>query len=69
MVVARGGGGDERTLELEGEVFGEVAALVVAAQQEQRRRVRELQRPQVQHTLRAHAHEHMRSARALPTAN
>lgn len=41
----------KRTLELEREVFGEMAALVVAAQQEQCRRVRQLQRPQVQHAL------------------
>ena len=36
---------------LEGEVLGEVAALVVAAQQEERARVQHLQRPQVQHAL------------------
>ena len=38
-------------LELEGEVVRQVAALVVAAQQEQRVRVPHLERPQVQHAL------------------
>lgn len=40
------------TLLFEGEVLGEVPALVVASEQEQRGRVVDLQRPQVEHALR-----------------
>lgn len=36
---------------LEGEVLGEVAALVVAAEEEQRGRVADLQRPEVEDAL------------------
>ena len=40
------------TLELEGEVVGQVAALVVASEEEHRLRVVDLERPQVENTLR-----------------
>jgi hypothetical protein len=42
---------DGRTFELEGEIVGQVAAFVVASQEEQGVGVPHLQGPQVQHAL------------------
>lgn len=42
---------DGRTFELEGEIVGQVAAFMVASQEEQGVGVPHLQGPQVQHTL------------------
>ena len=47
---------DGHTFLLESEIFREVSTLVVAAQHEERRRVQDFQRPQVQHTLHQSKH-------------